>query len=152
MARFVFRLEPVLRQRRSVERLKQQALAKVQIERVALEEAIRECGRGIEAAKQEWRSQLAAGGVADLRGARLQAGASLHLTAQAQRAVIKLAGVVRRQEQARAELAAASARVKAVELLREAQLERWREEQNRIENAALDEIVTMRAGTVEEAA
>ncbi len=158
MARFVFKLEAVLDQRIAKERERQLAVAKIERERVAAEEEIRAHQRVIERERDELRQMLASersvgdgepgawrGGVIDISGARRQAAAAVRLTAQAQQAVLKLAGIHRRLDAARLELLAAATQRKAVELLRERQYAAWRVEQNRKESAAIDEIAMMRA-------
>lgn len=154
MARFVFPLEALLEQRRGVERSRQLAVAAIERERLEMEAQISDCQRQIVSHKEDLRSLLSGngGGAVDTRTVRLQAGASLHAQATAQRMALQLAGVYRRLEAARAELMRATTARKAVETLRERQYERWKREQNRREAAMLDELATMkaaRAGTLE---
>lgn len=143
MARFVFRLESVLKQRLAVERQKQLALGAIERERAALEDVIRACQTEIVREKEELREQLSAGSRIDLRGVRFQAGASLRLITQAQQAVLRLAGVCKRVDAARLELLQATTRRKAVEVIRERRLDEWKHEQKRRENAAADELGVM---------
>ena len=146
MAKFVFKLRPVLRQREAVERRRQVALAAVEGERTALENSIRAIQSDLSTARQDWRANLSpAGGPTDIRSARFQANNALHLVARAQSSVIKLAGVHRRIEKARAELIEATARRRAVEVLRDKQLEAWKHVQNQAESAATDEIAVAAA-------
>lgn len=156
MAKFHFQLEAVLEQRRGVERTRQVAVAELERQRMDAEDRIRAFQRQIVVEKEDLRDALsppaggphAAGGV-DLRHVRLQAGASLHLVAKAQHAVVQLAGLFKRLEAARLELVRATTRRKAVEVLKERRYEQWREEQRRRENAALDELSVMRASRQE---
>lgn len=150
MARFVFELEAVLTERKAVEKRRQLAVAALERERSALEELIRECQQGILAARDDLRGYLDPGHAVDLHSVRLQAGASLHLVARAQRAVLELAGVHRKIDSARLELLRAAIRRKAVEALRDRRHEEWTTEQKRREHAALDELSVMRAGRLEE--
>lgn len=148
MAKFVFQLEAVLRARVAEERERQLALGVIERERAALEDRIREWQRGIVAAKDDLREELDStreGAPVDLQRVRLQAGASLHLVARAQRAVLELAGVHRRLDAARLELLQASIRRKAVESLRDRRLEEWRYAEKSREAAGLDELMVMRA-------
>lgn len=125
-----------------IEQQKQKAVAELEAQRVRLEERIRECQRSIAAEKAGQRSML---GSADILGARQQASAALRLMVAAQRTAIELAGVHKRLEAARAELLEAAKRRKAVELLRERRLDEWKQDMDRREAAALDELSVMRA-------
>src|SRR5689334_16567536 len=96
MARFIFELEAVLKQRLAVEREKQLVVAALEQERGAIEGLIRSCQQDLTFEKHELSEQLAgskAGTRIDLRGVRFQAGAALRVIALAQRAVLQLAGV-----------------------------------------------------------
>lgn len=155
MARFVFELEAVLKQRLVVERTRQRALAAIERERVVLEDSLRACQGQIRTEKDELRAALCASGEGqpvDLRGVRMQAGASLTLAARARQIVLKIAGTMRRVEAARALLLEATTRRKAVETLRERRLAAWNEVQRRREDAAIDEIAVMRGARAEEVA
>lgn len=147
MARFVFELEAVLKQRLAVEREKQLAVAGLERERAELEDAIRGMQRDLTQEKQELRDQLAAekgrSTTLDLRGVRFQAGAALRLITLAQRAVLRLAGVHRKIDAARLELLQAATRRKAVEALKERRFEEWKNEEKRREAGAADELNVM---------
>ncbi|CAG0999539.1 hypothetical protein PHYC_02784 [Phycisphaerales bacterium] len=149
MARFVFELEAVLTERKAAERRKQLAVAALERERSGMEQLIRECQQGILSAREALREQLDPGRAVDLHSVRLQAGASLHLVARAQKAVLELAGIHRRIDAARLDLLRAAVRRKAVEALRDRRFEEWRTDQRRREHAALDELSVMRAGRTE---
>lgn len=149
MAKFVFRFEAVLTQRRSEERRAQLAVAQVERERARVEGVIRDYQRGVVAAREDLREHLAGGGRVDLRAVRLQAGASLHLVGLAQRAVLDLAGVHKRLDAARLDLLRAAIRRKAIEALRDRHREAWASAMARREAAELDELMIMRAGRVE---
>ncbi len=127
------------------EREKQTALAVVQAERLALEDAVREMQSRIVAERAELRSVLAGGGAVDLAAARLQASASLNAVARTQQLALKLAGAHKRVEHARQELLEAARQRRAVELLRERRYEAWKTEMAQRENAALDELAIMAA-------
>ncbi|MBL9000321.1 MAG: flagellar FliJ family protein [Phycisphaerae bacterium] len=150
MARFVFQLRSVLRQREAVERRCMAEVARRESERAALEESIRTIQSDIGAARDDWRSSLGGGGPADLRSARLSAVGSLHLIARAQHQVLKLAGAHRRLDKARGELAEAAARRRAVELLRDRQYEAWKKAQDKLDEAAIDEIAVSAAARPED--
>lgn len=146
MPRFRFELEPVLEQRLRDEHDRQRSVAELERERLALEDEIRACQRAIDQERDDLRSLLGAGGggAVDLRAARMQAGASLGHMARAQRAVLKLAGVHKRLERARAELLEATKRRKAVENLRQRRYEQWKREQDAAEARELDDLSVMR--------
>lgn len=146
MARFRFNLQAVLQHRKMVEEQKQRALAALEAERARLESVIRAHQQAITEERRQMRQSL---GVGDIRAVRLQSAASVRLATAAQRAVLELAGLHRRLENARAELLEASKRRKAVELLRERRYEEWKSEQNRRELAALDELAVMAAARKE---
>jgi flagellar protein FliJ len=158
MARFVFELEAVLKQRLAVEREKQLAVATLERERADLEDAIRGMQRDLTQEKQELRDQLAAEkgrpAMLDLRGVRFQAGAALRLITLAQRAVLRLAGVHKKIDAARLDLLQATTRRKAVEALKERRFEEWKHEEKRREAGEADELNVMLAarGTPEDAA
>lgn len=150
MARFVFRLQSLLRARLAVERQRQVVVAGLERERLVLEDELRAIHRAITAEKMELREQLTpnvSGSQVrlDLRGVRFQAVASLRLAARAQQVVLRIAGAHARLEQARAHLLDAAKARKAVELLREKHREEFEAEQKRRENAGLDDLLVMRA-------
>ncbi len=150
MAKFVFELEAVLKQRRAIERERMVALAEVERARIALEDRLRAMHeRGVEERAElgaQLGGRLAGGGVIDLRGVRFQTTAALKTRAHAQQLALQLAGVHKRIEVARRDLLEATTRRKAVETLKERRWEAWRDEQRRIDARAMDEIATMRAG------
>ena len=145
MAKFIFRLEAVLRARLAEERARQLSLGAIERERAVIEDEIRAHQRAISTEREEMRERLAPGAPVHLRSVRLQANAALHAVARAQQATLRLAGVHQRVEIARRELLKATTRRKAVERLRERRLEEWRWEQKYAEAAALDEIMVMGA-------
>lgn len=165
MARFVFELESVLEVRRGVERTKQLAVAELERQRLQIEDRIREFQRQIIHERRDLQAHLAAErspaaghtdpvlapGV-DLAAVRLQASASLHLVGKAHQEVLRLAGLHRKLDAARLELLKATTDRKAVEVLRQRRYDAWMAEQRRREAVALDELNTMRAGRLEDAA
>lgn len=151
MAKFVFELEALLRQRLHAEREQMGRVAVVERERIELENQIRGCQASIVREKNELVSLLTAerdvGGVTlGLAGVRAQANASLSLITQAQRAVIRLRGVHRRLDAARLELLERTTERRAIEVLREKRYEDWLADQRRREQAELDEIAVLRHG------
>lgn len=147
MPRFVFTLQALLDQRLHAERQKQLALAAVERERGAIQDAIRTCQSQLAAYKEDLRARLGPGSfaAADLKGVRLQASESLHTQMRAQRLALQLAGLLKRIDAARAELREATTRRRAVELLKQRRYDAWKREIARREGIELDEIGTMRA-------
>lgn len=154
MARFVFELQAVLKQRMAVERERQLRVATIERERLEQEERIRSIQRQIEAEKRELAVYLnafkggesAGGSGVDVRGVRMQANSSLSLISRAQREVYVLAGIHARLDEARLALLEATTAREAVEKLKERRLLAWREAQNSLESRALDEMAVMRGG------
>lgn len=155
MAKFNFELESVLGVRRGVERKRQLAVAELERQRIDIEDRIREYQRQLTHERHDLQAHLqmehGSGGV-DLGAVRLQANASLHLVGKAHQEVIRLAGLHRKIDAARLELLKATTDRKAVEVLKQRRLDAWSAEQRRRESVALDEISTMRAGLLEDAA
>ena len=148
MARFVFRLESVLEQRRGAERAAQRVVAALERHRLDLEASLRDIQGQIVREKEDLREHLSGApgtGPVQMRHVRLQAGASLRLVGKAHHAAIQLAGVLARLDGARRELMAATTRRKAVETLRERRLAAWKHAESRREAASLDELNVMRA-------
>lgn len=144
MAGFKFKLQPVLEMREREEREKKLALAELERERMWIENRIRGYQRNIETEQSSLAQMLGTQGGVDLRGARLQANAAVSNRFSAQRTVLELAGVHHQIERARTELAEASARRKAVELLRDRQQEAFELEQRRRESIEMDDMSVMR--------
>ncbi len=144
MARFRFKLQPVLEQRSREERDKQLVVAQLDRERLALESRIRQCQLMIEDERGTLSEALAPGSRVDLRAVKMQAGATLMHNFEAQRTVLELAGVFKRLEHARGELMEAAARRKAVELLKEQQAQAFKRAMDTKESNDLDEMSVMR--------
>lgn len=148
MAKFRFKLDPVLSLRERIERDRQAELAGVQAERQALEDQLRAIQEQIRDGKNQWRSSLS--GQVDARAARQTAVASLLLQSRAQRVVLQLAGVHKRLEAARLKLVEASKSRRAVELLKERRFSEWERAISRAEDAAVDDLAVIRAARKEE--
>lgn len=151
MAKFVFPLEAVLKQRKAAEERKQRAVAVLEAERLAIEEEIRACQLAIRQERDDLRRILheeqREGGV-DLRGARMQASAALRMVAKTHDGVTRLAAVASRIDAARLELIDAMRRRRAIEIMKERQFEEWRQAGNRADALATDELAVMRAARV----
>ena len=155
MAKFVFELDAVLRQRRREERDAQVAVARLEGERLAIEGSIRDCQRGIEHERRELTGHLSGamrGEAVSMGEVRLQAAAGLTLVSRAQREVFRLASLHKKIDAARLVLLEVTTRRRAIELLREQRYEAWRREQDRRQASALDDLVVMRAGRKDDAA
>lgn len=152
MPRFTFKLAAVLKQRQARERERQLAVAALEQERLQVESEIRFCQEQIAREKQDMRTRLdpaiAARGVS-VRDVRAQANMALHWVAQAQAAVLRLAGVHRRLEAARGQLLAATTARKAIDTLRDRRLAAWQDEEKHREASALDELAIMRSNRAE---
>jgi flagellar export protein FliJ len=146
MPRFVFKLQPVLDQRAREERDQMLVVAELERERLALESRIRGCQQMMSDERKVLTQSLGVGDRVDIKEIKMQAGASLRHNFEAQRAVLELASVFKRLETERAKLVQTSARRKAVELLRDQQLETFNRALDRRETAALDEMSVIRHG------
>lgn len=147
MPRFRFQLQAVLDLRQREEDGRQREVAKLEQERRRIEDGLRRRQRSITDARDEVRNRL----VGDLNpdGLRSQANASLSLMRDAQRTVLELAALHRRLEKARLDLQEAARRRRAMELLRDRRALEWREGLDRREQAAIDELATIRPGMAE---
>jgi flagellar export protein FliJ len=154
MAKFVFQLDPALRARVACEKQAMAKLAQVEREKLAMEEQLRGVHSAIEDLRESQRRTLSGtrdgsgareAGVA-LRSAALEAAMAAKLRMRADQLVLKLAGVHARVERAREELRKAATERKSVEQMRELRLHEWRQEQNRLESATLDDISQIRGG------
>lgn len=143
MAKFTFQLAPVLKARRAAEQERQIAVAKLERIRMDIEGAIRRRQELLTASKRELRSSLIGRvNTLDLRSA---AASSMRVMGQAQKLVLELAAVHKRLEAARAELIEATKQRRAVELLRDRRFAEWKREQDRKENAFVDELAVQQA-------
>lgn len=143
MARFVFRLEPLLTARRHAEQDARRVVAVLERERLDLEGKLRRHQQQIMSDKQQMRGSMT--GSLDMRSLRQSAGVTLHAIREAQQLVLKLAGVGQRMESARSKLRKTMTRRRAIELLREKRFDQWKIVQSKAEIAALDELAVGRA-------
>ena len=142
MAKFRFELQAVLNARLRAEELQQRRVAELEASRRKLEDGLRARQARIGESRAQLRGRLM--GAIDPSMLRGQANASLAGMRDAQRVVLELAGIHRRLQSVMAELRAASRDRRAVEILKERRFEDWRREQDRREQADLDEIATIR--------
>lgn len=147
MARFIFKLDPLLEQRRREERDRMRAVAEFERERLEIESEAARLGGEMRAERDALRAELGGSRAVDLRRVQLQAGASLHGLRRTRELALRASAVLRRLEAARTELLEATKRRRAVELLRERRREAWLAEQRANEERELDELLTARFGT-----
>ena len=139
MAKFIFKLEGLLRQRKHIEQEKQRVLAQKLSHVAELDEALRKIQQTVQASNEEMRGNRLVGqlDMAFITAHRRFMGAM-------QRQVLALAQRItlaqRAMNEARAELIEAARRRKVIEKLREQQFLRWRENLSRTELAEQDEI------------
>lgn len=149
MARFVFSLEGVLRQREFAEEQCQRQLAAARQKMQALQDELRALEQSMQASLADVRNnrltgRLDLGFLAAHR--RYLASVQRKGTTMAQ----KMALVQREVDAAQRALANAAKERKILEKLREKQHDRWQLDQARREAAALDEVVTAMAGRGDE--
>ena len=142
MARFRFQLEPLLRARQRAEDVVEREVARLEQARTGLEDALRGRQHRLSESKRSVRGQLV--GTIEASTVRMQANASLAIMRDAQRTVLELAGLHRQLEQAREQLREAARKRRAIELLKERQMEEWRRMQARAEQLLLDELAISR--------
>lgn len=142
MAVFRFRLQPVLEQRVREEKEQMRVVAELESRRMQIEQHIRSCQSRISESRREVASILSSGRV-DLGAAKLGSAATLRHDQNARRGVLEMAAVLQQLERARGDLVHAASRRRAIELLRDRDQERFRAEQDRREQAELDDLMIM---------
>ena len=139
MARFVFKLAGVLKQRLHEERMCQRELAQRQAHLASLQQQLKQLNERVQTANDDVRNNHLTGAL-DMR---FLAAHRRYLAAMQRGAVeiVQRMAIAQKQvEEALAALAEAAKRRKAIEKLREKQFERWRAEQDRKEATELDEV------------
>jgi flagellar FliJ protein len=139
MAKFIFKLEGVLRQRKHIEQEKQRQLAVRQKQLVELHQVLREMQQTVETTNDDLRKNRLIGRL-NMEFIAAHRRFLTGMQKQAMGIAQKMAIAQRSVDEARLELAEAAKQRKAIEKLKEKQLERWRAEQSRRESAELDEI------------
>lgn len=150
MAKFVFRLEAVLKQRRIEEDRRRLVVAELERKRMAIEDRIGELRAEIELERAHHRTALSRS-KPPIDEARRQAFAIGRLEGRMRQEALRLAGLLQRLEVARADLLKATTARKGMERLRERRYEEWLREQERREAIAIDDIVTSTFGRKEAA-
>lgn len=139
MARFVFKLEGVLRHRQFVERQRQRELADLQSQMNTLHNALRDLDQRAQANVDDLRRNHLVGRL-DLNYLATHRRYMLAVQQQAMELARQMAVLQRQIDQARAALAEAARQRKVIEKLRERQWERWKADQDRSEMNQLDEV------------
>lgn len=142
MARFRFKYETLLKHRQMIEDERQRELAQQLRTRMIMTDQLRTMQDTIRDAKRQLGSGLV--GKVDLGAISQFASFSGHTAQRAQQIVIRLAEIEKKVDAARKNLLEATRQRKALELLRDRHLAQWRAEQQRREDAELDEIATQR--------
>ena len=138
MSRFVFKLDPVLRARQAIQRQQQRSVARLERQRVMLEQKLRYQQECLKAGQEALRERMV--GVVDTAQLRLHAKSALAVTRHAQSMVIDLATVHQELQSARVELLEARKQCLAIEITRQRRYEVWQQEQSRKEQANLDDL------------
>ena len=139
MAKFVFQLDGVLRQRKHVEQERQRALAMVQAQMARLQDELRALNDAVSASTSDVRDNRLIGRL-DLHYLTAHRRYMLAMQRKGTELVQKMALVQRQVVDAQQALAAAAKDRKAIDKLREKQHGRWLEEQNRRELMQQDEV------------
>ena len=139
MAKFVFRLEVVLKQRKRAEQQAQRELALRQATLVQAQNELKQLDEQVKAATESVRQNHLTG-VLDLNFLAAHRRFLNAMQRKGMGIVQRIAVAQKQVDDARAVLAEAAKQRKAIERLREVQHERWRQEQSRRDLAQLDEI------------
>jgi len=142
MAQFKFRFKTLLKHRSRIEDQRQRDLAQHLRTRMILHDQIREMQDTIRDSKRSMADGLV--GKVDLTRVGQFARYSGHAAQRARQIVVKLAGLEKQVDLARAVLLEATKQRKALELLRDKDQAKWRYEQDRKETNELDELATSR--------
>jgi flagellar FliJ protein len=141
MPRFIFKLEPVLRQRLHLEKEKQRELALIQQQMVALQQELRGLNDAVQSAATDVRDNRLVGRL-DMAFLAAHRRFMAAMQRKGMELVQRMALVQRQVEEAQKALADAARQRKAMEKLREKHLARWKQEQDRLEMLASDELNT----------
>ncbi len=142
MARFQFKLDPLLRQRRLTEQGRQRDLATLERERIHIEDRLTSMQNQIHASQNDLADCLT--GTVNAEAIRSQAAMSMQFDVLARKLALQLAEVYRRIDAARNILIDATKSRRALDLLKEQRLEAWKQELNRKEQLEADDLVSSR--------
>lgn len=139
MAKFVFKLDGVLRQREHLERQRQRELAIVLAELAALENDLRAVEATQSSATTDLRENRLVGRI-DLAFLAAHRRFMLATQRKGMGIVQKIAMVQRKVDEARTALSEAAIGRKAIETLREKRFDQWRRDEAKKEADVLDEV------------
>lgn len=139
MARFVFKLEAVLRQRKQIEQQKLRDLAVRQQVLVSLQQDLQALQSQAQSATQDLRDNRLVG-VIDLSYLSAHRRFIMSMGRQAMGIAQKISQAQKQVDEARLVLAEAARNRKAIEKIKEKHFEAWRQEQAKKEADALDEV------------
>jgi len=138
MPAFVFKLEPVLRQRQMAEDQRQRELAQLMRHQMIMMDQLRQMQQTISGSKQDLAGSLV--GKVDLQAVSGFARFSGQTTQRAHGLVRKLAELEQQVQAARQRLIEASRERRAIEKLKQNRYEQWKREHERREAAVMDEL------------
>ena len=150
MAGFVFKLDAVLKHRQRLEDQRQRDLAQLLRQKMIFERQLTDFQGSITDDKHTMAKALT--GSVDVGRIRQHASHSMQVTIRAQQIAVRLLGLSRQIDATRALLVDAMRSRKAIELLHDRQLARWKQEQDKRQTMELDEIATQRYGRRNEGA
>ena len=142
MANFQFKLEPLLRHRLATEEQYQRELAGQLQQRTNLHDELRQMQQTISTSKSDLRDGLL--GRVDLEHIAAFTWYSRHVTQRAHHMVVQLASIEKQIATAREKLMESIRARRVLELLREKQFVQWQLEQQRREDAELDDLALQR--------
>lgn len=139
MAVFTFKLEGVLRHRTNVEEHRRRELAVIQAQMTELETELAGLDAAMRASEIDLRQNRLVGKL-DLGFLAAQRRYALAMQRKAMAVAQKMAGIQKKLDLARANLAEAAKQRKIIEKLRDRQLARWKQEQAHHELLELDDV------------
>lgn len=139
MAQFKFKLSPVLRQREIIEREKQRDYALALAAVKELQDQLTALNQTTQSANDDLRTNRLLGPI-DVNFITAHRRFLLGIHRKALDLAAKIAAAQQKADTARAALAEAAKQVKVLEKLRETQQTRWKEDQDKKELLALDEV------------
>jgi flagellar protein FliJ len=139
VAQFHFKLDPVLRQRKHVEELRQRDFAAAQAEVTRLQALLKDLDATVRTATNDMRDNRLVGRL-DLSFIAAHRRFTFAMGRKALELAQQIAAAQQIADKARAALVEATKQRKIIEKLREKQFERWRADLATKETAALDEV------------
>jgi flagellar FliJ protein len=139
VAKFVFKLQGVLRQRELIEHQRQREMAELQRQMTILEQALRDLNGSIQTSSDDLRANHLTGKL-DMNFLAAHRRYQVAMQRQGMELAQRMALLQRQMDESRQQLAEAAKQRKVIEKLREKQLERWKADQAMRELAAMDEV------------